>query len=72
MKVETVWAVGLGNNLYQIKNNLFFFDGVALDDIVEAESLETEEFPIFTKVVNYSALGRDLEIKLLFRAWKEG
>ena len=54
MKVETIWAIGLGNNLYQIKNNLFFFDGVALDDIVEAKSLETEEFPIFTKVVNYS------------------
>lgn len=52
--VETAWAVGLGNDLYQIKNNLFFFYGVALDDIVKAESLETEEFPIFTKVVNYS------------------
>jgi hypothetical protein len=53
-QVETLWAVDLGNNEYQLDNSPFYVYSVSWQDVVDAPYNEDEGFPTFVRVVRKS------------------
>ena len=54
LKVETPWAISLGNDLYQLDNIPFYAYGISLSDIVQARKESNDGFPVFVKVAKKS------------------
>ena len=52
--VETLWAVPLGNDLYQLDNSPFFAYGVSWQDVVLAPQDPQEQMPTFQSVAERS------------------
>src|SRR5215475_980055 len=53
-EVETLWAFDLGNNLYKLDNTPWFAYRISTGDIIEAEPVEGDGFPVFKRVVQKS------------------
>ncbi|RXR05971.1 DUF4265 domain-containing protein [Pseudoxanthomonas composti] len=52
--VETLWAVPLGNDLYQLDNSPFYAYGVSWQDVVTAPFDLEEQMPTFQSVAKRS------------------
>ena len=50
-EVETLWAVDLGNDQYQLDNSPFYAYSVSWQDIVYAPYSPEEQFPAFQHIV---------------------
>lgn len=50
-EVETLWAVSLGNDQYQLDNSPFYAYSVSWQDIVYAPFNPQEQFPTFQRIV---------------------
>jgi hypothetical protein len=53
-KEETLWAIPLGSNLYQLDNSPWLVYGVSWQDLIEAIAEDPEGFPVFRKVIKKS------------------
>ena len=53
-RVETLWVISLGNNLYQLDNSPWFAYGVSWQDVIEAIATKENELPVFRRVVKKS------------------
>ncbi len=60
---ESLWALPLGNNNYQIKNIPFYAYGLNYDDIVEALPPDTNSKPIIKKLLKQNG---HITIRVIF------
>lgn len=54
VNVETLWAFNLGDDTYQLDNSPFYAYGVSIGDIVQADPVTGDAFPIFRCVIKKS------------------
>ena len=52
--VESVWAIGQGNDFYQLDNSPFFAYGLSWHDVVEARPPDADHIPEYVQVVKKS------------------
>lgn len=53
-EAETLWAISLGNNLYQLDNTPWLVYGLSWNDVIEAIIKEPNSLPIFQRIVRKS------------------
>jgi hypothetical protein len=53
-KVETLWTVPLGDNLYCLNNSPWLIYGLSWQDVIEAEAKDKDGLPIFRQVIKKS------------------
>ena len=58
VNVETQWAYSVGKDQYRLANSPFFAYSVSWEDIVHAPFVDTEQFPVFERIVENRATER--------------
>jgi hypothetical protein len=62
-KAETLWAIPLGNNLYQLDNTPWLVYGISWQDVIEAVYEDPNSLPVFQRIVRKSG-NRTLRVVL--------